>query len=846
MAVEDVIIGYRGDITDISRKLKTIQTLNKRLAQSVGSDFTKGFTVVSRQLDRVRTVSKDIKLPKFGETTREVRDFSTTLKDANGNLFTVRESVATGEKSIKRLNSTVSAGGKATRTFGDNLKTLASRALLTIPVWFALRNSIFGVFRTIRDGLGDIATFDRALQKLRRNISATSDDVDADFSRVQKTIEEFSRRSGVAVQDVTSAIQRFATVGFDVETALEGGLRSTQLAITLFGDADETANAFARSLRVMTEGISDASEQQRLIAEALALTDQLWQTNAFEVNEFSGNLEKFAGTARIANLSIEDTLTLLATLSTGGLGNRAGRLLRSTLLRSLADIENITRQLDLDFDPNNQPTIVFIQELIDSLKELSVQGNVPAELTETIGELFTVRGAEVLSALTALEGTLKENLALTPDVNKFNKEFEDQLETVNRLVDRFKNLNKEIGRAFVTGLVGGNDFKESLKDIITLQEDILDNSRQFGNFIRDIGRLVGFISNIPTFGVFGEGFTTTTIPDVEKAFDNAFSKIEQRSDKFFKRILTGLNDELDQQGLERLVAEIDARINIDNDEFDITNDTLVRLRDVLRSQLEIQKEQTNETEKQNEELKNQEASARKTRQISELVLQAELDLLKARGASASQLLQAEIAYRKQLGIQKEVLDQVQDQINLEKEITKEQRLRSELGNESLKLFRIAQTEGVDVARQIGDVLAGNIDFSSFVRRGGQGLDIFKREFEDLFEQQQASAFFRGDRVPGLSDIRGGRSIAIEEQAIRGLTGLSTNALLSQQRAEARFQSLQTQRPQAQQTNNFNQTFNIQGENAEEIARKVSRDFQQALNNPQSPESKAIQGVVENF
>ena len=119
----------------------------------------------------------------------------------------------------------------------------------------------------------------------------------------------------------------------------------------------------------------------------------------------------------------------------------------------------------------------------------------------------------------------------------------------------------------------------------------------------------------------------------------------------------------------------------------------------------------------------------------------------------------------------------------ERALSQEKRLQAELGNESLKLFRIAQEQGTEVARRIGDVLSGEIDFDLFVRRGGEAVDVFKKEFADLFEQQQALQFFRGESVSGLKRLRGGTRIAIQEEAIRtpAITD-RTQALLAQRRA----------------------------------------------------------------
>lgn len=769
------VIQYLADISNVKKQIRDLEKLNTSAGTNLGKDFSKAIDIVDRRIKSIR--SKPVFDKNLGrDVIKTFAEVETVFKGTDGKLKTMTQSTVLADGKLNTLNTTVKNNAVSARGFGANLATLTKRALITIPVWFALRNAIFGVFRTIRDGLKSIAEFDRALQKLRRNLSASSSNVDADFSKAQSTIEQFSLKSGKSVDQVTNAIQKFATVGFGFETSLEGGLRATQLAVTLFGDAEETANAFARSLRVLTEDIKDPAEQQKKIAEALALTDQLWQTNAFEINEFSGNLEKFAGTAKIANLSIEDTLKLLATLSTGGLGNRAGRLLRTTILKALANIENITKSLNLDFDPNKQPTIVFIQELVTALKELRTTENVPVELSQVLGDLFSVRSTEALGALTALEETLKKNIALTPDIAKFDQTFEGILNTTGSLAEQFANVNKQLGRAFVTGLVGGDDFEKSLKSLVDFLRESVDEVKFLGQVLRDTGKnlaeVAGLFEVIVGFASFGTSIAVKEMIKLSfetKKAQEALEKAGEASKEFSTQLGKALSGKLNTNELERVIAGIQTRLKIStiDPEFDRTTltkalEVLDKMKKVREDTLEVQKQQTQQDEKAK-------LTQEKREKLAEAILQNELDILRARGARDSQISTAEGFLRKQLDIEKSVLDQLTDQLRKEREINEERRLRSELGSDTIKLFRIAQEQGTQVASQIGDVLAGNTDFSGFIRRGGQAVDIFKKQFADIFEQQQALAFFKGDTVPGAQGLRGGSRIAIEEQALRART-----------------------------------------------------------------------------
>ena len=911
MALENVIIAYTADISDIKRQVTQITAINKQLAGSLSSDFSKGFSVINSQLKKVQ-FNKEFKIKiddkKFKKVRGTISTFEKTVQSADGQVFKFTETIGksgtatvklsssinqvaiaqnkligtssklgtnfknlnnvnstfakqlgtlgkatklvgttlnqvsdTGSKttkvfelvngkfaqltqttkrlpggiqtvtrSIKQLSkaqaesaNTIERNGKSTRGFTANLKTLVGRALLTIPVWFALRTSIQTVFRTIREGLTDLASFDRALQKLGRNLRATSNDFDSDFKKVEKTITDFSLKTGKSVEEVTNAIQKFATVGFDTETSIVGGLGATKLAITLFGNAEETAQAFARSLRVLTEGMDDNEEKQRAIAEALAFTDQLWQTNAFEVNEFSNNLTKFAGSAKIANLSIKETLTLLATLSTGGLGNTSGRLLTGTILRALKDIPKITQVLGLDFDPKTQSTNEFILELVNSLKKLVVTKNAPAELAEVLGEIFTIRSTKIIASLVALESTLKENLALVPDLNKFEETFEAQLKTVNRLVDRHKNLNKEIGKTFVTGLLGAGNYQKALEQIVKLQEILLGDTERIAGNIRNAFAIAGvtalalfqkqllkilLLTANPIVVTAVIVFTAIdTASQIKRLADEAIQENEAFNEvgkKFAEQINKGISGELDLRSLEALIHVLEGAGDGDFGAFSIAEGSVESLLSTLREIVDVEKTIAKETENIAEGTKKDELGRKKSLAIAEVVLENQLELLRARGANESQILKATQAIRDQLGLEADNLDVLKEKLAIERAITEERRLENnQISDTSQKLADIGRAEGVNIASRIGDVLSGAVDFDVFERIGGRSLEVFKDKFSDIFKQQQDIRFLdqKGFRIPlELAD----------QNTVRGDAGrIRTSAQIEQRRSEAFIKSL---------------------------------------------------------
>lgn len=160
------------------------------------------------------------------------------------------------------------------------------------------------------------------------------------------------------------------------------------------------------------------------------------------------------------------------------------------------------------------------------------------------------------------------------------------------------------------------------------------------------------------------------------------------------------------------------------------------------------------------------------------IITDQLERLRLAGALNSEISKRKTLLEDQFNIGRTFSENLIRQLQLERDINKEKRLSADpaLSSETIKLFRIARDEGVETAKRIGEVLNKEIDFSSFVRQGGEAVDIFKRDFSGIFEQQQAKAFFEGIQVPGLEGLRGGTRITTVEEENKKLLN-SQNGLI---------------------------------------------------------------------
>ncbi len=720
---EQVVISYVGDISDVKRQVKQLERLNKAVAKNAGKQFTKGFTIVKQEITKITQVAKGIKLPS-GTFTNQTKQMTTVVRGLNGELKTVRQTVAGTGKNIRIMNQTIRNGANVTRTMGQNLATLAKRAALTIPLWFALRRGVQAVFSTIRDGLKAIIDFDRALQKARRNLQGSAQDIERNFGVLQKEITKLSLETGRSVEEITNAFQKFATVGFDFETSLAGANSATKTAILLFGDATDTANAFARTMRVLVDTSKDAKPASDQLSDVMALTVELWKDNAFELNEFTSALERFAPVAKTAGFSAAEATKIIATLGTAALrGSRGGRLLGTSITRLVTKTDELAKSLGIKVNPEVDRTFdVFIKTLDVLTKMRQETDKVAPGFEKIVKSLFGIRSSQAVKGLIALNKELKKNLAVTGDITRFNKEFEEVNKTVFQLATQFKNLNKEIGKALVTGLAGGEDFRDSLEEIVEFQNQIIKNARAVGRALTISTRITFGNTDLLQIEIIESIKKILKEANVEALFTGAV--------KIINKAITG---QLTKVELEELIIEIR------DDKIKLPKDLKQNVETSLKNELSnVLAEITT-----NVSLNKTEISLENQQKLIKALIKDQLERFKLAGATESQLLKINDALIRETDINDNIITQKIRQLEIDRKITEEQKARVKFSSDSVKLATIAKEEGLQTAVAISEVLSGQRDFNTFLRQGGERAEILKENFKDFVKNQELLKFFTG-------------------------------------------------------------------------------------------------------
>lgn len=887
MANIPYIISYQPDFSNIVAGFRTLSSLNAKLSKQLQTDLGSAFNVQNLNITKLTTALDELGNPQ------QIGKFSASIKDASGNLKTLSSDfiiTANAGKdagsSLKLLNQTIKDGGVQSKFFGVNLGELAKRAALTIPIWFALRTAIIGIPQAIIQSFNALAEFDKLLQKTKFNLQGFAD-VESAIDQIRERITALSIETGVSTEQITLAFERFVSAGFDIETAFAGATGAVKTSIALFGDAGQAADTFAAAFKVLVDESENAIPPQEQILKIFAQTAELAKSNVFTFDEFRESLEKFAATAKIANFTQQQTIALLATLNSAAVkGSRGGTLLRTAVQQLVGNLDDVANELGIQVNPQLDNTFDVLVKVVNATSDLNKASKITAETTPILAEIFGgIRGTEIAQALIAVRKTLEENLTVLGDFTKLSSDVDSLNDSLSGQVRIFKNLTKEIGKTFVSGLIGGDSFAQTLERI----NGFLEKTRVI---LGGVGTALRFTFLVGR-GDF-DGLSNAINEEIQKvasAAPKAFEAVSSNIFTNFNKALKGSLSKVDTKNtldtLEVFGADL---LQIDPATFDRMREVLqkslnenfqnqpvsVQVSTIFEFQQELFKEQlksksinediitdltkqlaiyqklaetgrlTTEQQKTFNDLQKSLLTSLADQQndINNVLLQNAVERAKAEGATTSQIIKATQAYRTQLGIDTTLTQQVSERLQLEQAINQERKLQNKLSNDSIKLFEIAKTEGVDVAKTIGNVLAGNIDFGSFFRQGGEALEVFKREFQDLFQSQQAQAFFQGNFLEGFQELRGGTNIPIADRGALTRTTPRFDTNLAIQQAK-------TNQAQLQQLQNINVNagldINITGLSfdqarekiIDEVARAIFNKIKTQSSNPQSEFSQAV-------
>lgn len=245
------IIRYIGDTTGLKSTQAEIKTLEKTTEQ-----LGLGTAKVSKILSTDITTALD-------REGKVVTQTAMKWKDAGGQIHT------TLSRNDKVMKDTIST----TRGLADNLWTLASRAMLTIPIWLALRAAIMGFIGMIGDAGKFLVELEDAMIEIRMVGNAT----ETELNTLKESVLALGAAYGVTAKDSLEAAKIFMQQGLSVAETTDM-VRAAMIASQLLGfsvsEAAENLTAAMRAYKIETEDAVGVIDKWMAVQKKFAVTSK--------------------------------------------------------------------------------------------------------------------------------------------------------------------------------------------------------------------------------------------------------------------------------------------------------------------------------------------------------------------------------------------------------------------------------------------------------------------------------------------------------------------------------------------------------------------------------------------
>lgn len=498
-------------------------------------------------------------LGKVGNTS--FRQVNRTVVDANGHLKTlsftqgkVNGVWATFNNTVRQSNGIVGTFNKSIRGSTAGLLGAARRALVVIPVWFALRRIMTGFSTSVREGVTHIIDFDKAMARAKAVMTGTNQEVEAFSERLEVVARQLAGQTGTEINNVIELFYRMATAGLDNEEALAGMNIALKTSIGIMGDATDTAVLLADIYNLMGDRIEGAigpTEKMQKIAGTIAI---LWDDNAFTLDEFTSALANFVPTAKNYNLTLDETLGITATAATlMSRGASAGTQLSRALIQLRDNADAVERVLGRQVNFADTRPYDLLVEVLESLAQKFQE---TGDIASDVIDIFGIKGSKTIQSFSSDLGPLVRNMKelsetdVASRVEKLTEKFNLQVGTLDRQLKRISEYRKQTVEAFLQGITGAANYEQALRGIADFMEQKLiplafalaETLRLPVTLFKNLANTIGDesplkelfaqanpnLSREPVTGeFFGAGFTN---PLADTELDTAFKDFKQQLD----------------------------------------------------------------------------------------------------------------------------------------------------------------------------------------------------------------------------------------------------------------------------------------------------------------------------
>jgi len=392
----------------------------------------------------------------------------------------------------KTFKTIIKDTGQATAQMGDFERALR-RVVIVAPTWMIFRSIMMWVTQTFQMGLQDLIKFETAFIKLSQTIKGYSGTLQETLNAVRKDINKLATTTGEDESAITETFQKFNQAGMSVNQAMKVTKETINGSIASFGELKGVTDAVLKTYILYKDTLNAniPIEQQTTLLQAKLL--ELRKNNLIDTNSFNKSLASFLPIGKSVNLTLDQTLALLATLSNveASAGDE-GQRLKQSILQFMKNLPQVTSDLGIMAEAGQDTfkTLIMVLETIDKMSSTGQQnkwinelfggartstgGRILIEMLDKLRENYKSIGTEGANAQTKINQLLGEY------VSKL-KEAEDAPERIQK---RMKELQEDIGKSFIEGITGANNFTDAMKSMASYMKELTVVAKGLGNALR--------------------------------------------------------------------------------------------------------------------------------------------------------------------------------------------------------------------------------------------------------------------------------------------------------------------------------------------------------------------------
>lgn len=326
-----------------------------------------------------------VNTPGVEPAIKKLERLNVQLKEAqaySSKPITIGVNTAGAEKGVTALNT-------ATKQTG----IVAADAVKKFAAWYAIAGVVTGVTGAFKDALTTMKAVDTQLTNIQKvsGMSAQS------LKQIGDAAYEVASQYGVAADEYLSAVYTFQKAGLGTESAKLGELATKTMLV-----GDTTADVASQFL-IATNAAWNMGGSVEKLSMVVDQADYINNNYATSLDKLSEGMPIVASTAANMNMSIEETMAVLGTITakTQESGRKAATAWRALAMNLAGELGTITDETGESIEV----TEASVKSVSDALK---IYGNDAVKAAQATGQVINPMDAVVSLAEAYRNGLLND------------------------------------------------------------------------------------------------------------------------------------------------------------------------------------------------------------------------------------------------------------------------------------------------------------------------------------------------------------------------------------------------------------------------------------------------------